>query len=260
LAGTVAQTLTTTPAAANVTASVAQALTVSGHNNRASAQSLSSVPVTGVGQLGGSLRSSRSVPHNLSGAGVTSVGQPTLAGSLSTRPVGAAADMRYGLSFAPQIHFKDVRLVAALKSLLSREGSDYVLALGDLANTEISADFKGISTDQAIDTLLNGEAIRSRLVSLNERDIRVISSTREDEKADRVTLRFYKRDATEALAALFAAAHVGCSLSGELQGQAVTTSLTNVPFKVALDTILRALPRRMTYQVESGVYRIETRE
>jgi hypothetical protein len=134
-----------------------------------------------------------------------------------------------------------------------------VLDLGEVADAQVSADFKGVPLDRAIDTLLATPAVRSRLVSLDEQDVRVITSSRDDSEPGRLTLRFYKRDATQALAALFAAAHVGCTLSSELQGGAVTASLTNVPFNVALDTILHSLTREMTYRVESGVYRIVPR-
>jgi beta-lactamase regulating signal transducer with metallopeptidase domain len=164
------------------------------------------------------------------------------------------------LATAPRLQFKGLPLSAALRTLFSRTRSDYVLALGNLGDTEISGDFDGSSLENVLDAMLNRANLSGRLVTLDEDNIRVVTSARETTNPGRVTLRFQKRDATEALSALFSAAHVGCVISSELHGQVLTASFANMDFQTAVDTLLRSFTRPVTYRVEKGIYHVTPRE
>ncbi|MCL6535174.1 MAG: hypothetical protein K6U77_03805, partial [Armatimonadetes bacterium] len=73
----------------------------------------------------------------------------------------------------------------------------------------------------------------------------------------RVTVKYDQADVRFVLKQLFDSVGVSYTLDPNVQGT-VTVSLTDVPFTVALDNILR--PLNLTYRVESGVYFVTVRQ
>ncbi len=73
----------------------------------------------------------------------------------------------------------------------------------------------------------------------------------------RVTVKYDQADVRFVLKQLFDSVNVSYTLDPNVQGT-VTVSLTDVPFTVALDNILR--PLNLTYRVESGVYFVTVRQ
>jgi hypothetical protein len=72
----------------------------------------------------------------------------------------------------------------------------------------------------------------------------------------RVTVKYDQADVRFVLKQLFDSVGVSYTLDPNVQGT-VTVSLTDVPFTVALDNILR--PLNLTYRVENGVYFVTVR-
>ena len=73
----------------------------------------------------------------------------------------------------------------------------------------------------------------------------------------RVTVKYDQADVRFVLKQLFDSVGVSYTLDPNVQGT-VTVSLTDVPFTVALDNILR--PLNLTYRVENGVYFVTVRQ
>ncbi len=73
----------------------------------------------------------------------------------------------------------------------------------------------------------------------------------------RVTVKYEQADVRFVLKQLFDSVGVSYTLDPNVQGT-VTVSLTDVPFTVALDNILR--PLNLTYRVENGVYFVTVRQ
>ncbi|MFQ3611723.1 MAG: hypothetical protein SNJ72_09565 [Fimbriimonadales bacterium] len=79
----------------------------------------------------------------------------------------------------------------------------------------------------------------------------------QDSSQKRVTVKYDQADVRFVLKQLFENAGANYSLDPNVQGT-VTVSLTDVPFTVALDAILRQL--NLTYRLENGVYYILPRQ
>jgi len=73
----------------------------------------------------------------------------------------------------------------------------------------------------------------------------------------RVTVKYDQADIRYVLKQLFESVGANYSIDPQVQGT-VTVSLTDVPFEVALNTILRQLD--LTYRIESGVYYVTIRK
>ncbi|MER3403417.1 MAG: hypothetical protein C4337_09055, partial [Armatimonadota bacterium] len=84
-----------------------------------------------------------------------------------------------------------------------------------------------------------------------------VASAQEDVSQKRVTVKYDQADIRYVLKQLFDSVGANYSLAPEVQGT-VTVSLTDVPFSVALDAVLRQ--QNLTYRVESGVYYITVRQ
>ncbi|MCS6918686.1 MAG: hypothetical protein NZM28_02855 [Fimbriimonadales bacterium] len=82
-------------------------------------------------------------------------------------------------------------------------------------------------------------------------------SGQQDPTQRRVTVKYEQADVRFVLKQLFDSVGVSYTLDPQVQGT-VTVSLTDVPFTVALDNILR--PLNLTYRVESGVYFVTVRQ
>ena len=78
-----------------------------------------------------------------------------------------------------------------------------------------------------------------------------------DPSQRRVTVKYDQADVRFVLKQLFDSVGVSYTLDPNVQGT-VTVSLTDVPFTVALDNILR--PLNLTYRVENGVYFVTVRQ
>jgi hypothetical protein len=78
-----------------------------------------------------------------------------------------------------------------------------------------------------------------------------------DPSQRRVTVKYDQADVRFVLKQLFDSVGVSYTLAPNVQGT-VTVSLTDVPFTVALDNILR--PLNLTYRVENGVYFVTVRQ
>ena len=79
----------------------------------------------------------------------------------------------------------------------------------------------------------------------------------QDPTQRRVTVKYEQADVRFVLKQLFDSVGVSYTLDPNVQGT-VTVSLTDVPFTVALDNILR--PLNLTYRVENGVYYVTVRQ
>ncbi|GIV06604.1 MAG: hypothetical protein KatS3mg016_2179 [Fimbriimonadales bacterium] len=79
----------------------------------------------------------------------------------------------------------------------------------------------------------------------------------QDPTQRRVTVKYEQADVRFVLKQLFDSVGVNYTLDPNVQGT-VTVSLTDVPFTVALDNILR--PLNLTYRVENGVYYVTVRQ
>lgn len=79
----------------------------------------------------------------------------------------------------------------------------------------------------------------------------------QDPTQRRVTVKYEQADVRFVLKQLFDSVGVSYTLDPNVQGT-VTVSLTDVPFTVALDSILR--PLNLTYRVENGVYYVTVRQ
>jgi hypothetical protein len=79
----------------------------------------------------------------------------------------------------------------------------------------------------------------------------------QDPTQRRVTVKYDQADVRFVLKQLFDSVGVSYTLDPNVQGT-VTVSLTDVPFTVALDNILR--PLNLTYRVENGVYYVTVRQ
>ena len=84
-----------------------------------------------------------------------------------------------------------------------------------------------------------------------------VASAQDDISQRRVTVKYDQADIRYVLKQLFDSVGANYSLDPNVQGT-VTVSLTDVPFSVALDAILRQ--QNLTYRVESGVYYITVRQ
>jgi hypothetical protein len=73
----------------------------------------------------------------------------------------------------------------------------------------------------------------------------------------RVTVKYDQADIRYVLKQLFESVGANYSIDPQVQGT-VTVSLTDVPFEVALNTILRQLD--LTYRIENGVYYVTVRK
>ena len=73
-----------------------------------------------------------------------------------------------------------------------------------------------------------------------------------------IKLDLENADLYSALKLLFAQIKANYTLNPELRQLPVTAHLSNVPFRIALDTLLRSVnsPVPLTYKVESGIYSI----
>ncbi|MCX7992125.1 MAG: hypothetical protein N2651_00510, partial [Fimbriimonadales bacterium] len=79
----------------------------------------------------------------------------------------------------------------------------------------------------------------------------------QDPTQRRVTVKYEQADVRFVLKQLFDSVGVSYTLDPNVQGT-VTVSLTDVPFTVALDNVLR--PLNLTYRVENGVYYVTVRQ
>ncbi|HEX5324108.1 MAG TPA: hypothetical protein VFW40_10000 [Capsulimonadaceae bacterium] len=73
-----------------------------------------------------------------------------------------------------------------------------------------------------------------------------------------VTVEFNRAPIRQALTQLFKGAGLNYALDPSVQGN-VTASLHDVPFQVALETVLKANRPQLTYEVRDGVYQIHPR-
>ena len=85
----------------------------------------------------------------------------------------------------------------------------------------------------------------------------VLGQQGSDPTQRRVTVKYDQADVRFVLKQLFDSVGVSYTLDPNVQGT-VTVSLTDVPFTVALDNILR--PLNLTYRVENGVYFVTVRQ
>ena len=72
----------------------------------------------------------------------------------------------------------------------------------------------------------------------------------------KVTLVVESADLYYTLKLLFAQVKADFALDTSLRGTPVTVSLHDQPFRVALETVLKASPTQLTYRVENGIYSV----
>lgn len=84
------------------------------------------------------------------------------------------------------------------------------------------------------------------------------STKYQDVNNKRVTLTLENADIRFALKLLFQAAGVNYTIDQSVQGS-VTVNLTDVPFRVALESTLKNSAFPLTYRVEGGVYSVQPR-
>ena len=73
-----------------------------------------------------------------------------------------------------------------------------------------------------------------------------------------IKLNLENADLYSALKLLFAQIKANYTLDPSLRQLSVTVSLTNIPFRIALDTLLKSVnsPVPLTYKVENGIYSV----
>ena len=155
-----------------------------------------------------------------------------------------------------------IPLREAMEAALEQSGLDYLLLTSREMPEPIRVDLRAQPLDEALGVMTDAAGVRKemRLFEVGGLFISTFGAAeREKQETARISLRAKRIGLRDALSALFHAAGVNHKIEAGVPNTLLTAHLYNVPFRTALETLLRtsySAGVAPTYRVEGGAYTI----